>query len=249
MVSVYRIIAVVIGIAAASAGTANAATDSADKALIKAQSIIDYIDKGRSADSPFEIILKVTKESDRSAFSYRLVDNGKDRSVLYFLDKRQQGQKVLATDKETWFFSNRTRRAIKIPAAQKLFGDASIGDIARLRFSVDYVPTAVSAEGEELILSLTSKHPAATYQTVKLKVGKTDRLPLEAQFYAASGKHLKTAIFTVVSIEDDTPVINEWKLFTPGREKSATLVQASDFALVSLPAIAFTKPYLSLMNK
>ncbi|MDP4535117.1 outer membrane lipoprotein-sorting protein [Alkalimonas collagenimarina] len=221
----------------------------AEVALSKAQQIIAYIDKGRAADSPFEVRLDVTRTSEQKSFSYRLVDDGKSRSILYFLDKDQRGQKVLATEDETWFFSNRTRRAIKIPAAQTLFGDASIGDIARIRFAADYTPISLAQDGEHYILSLNSTHPAATYQRVIMTVRRADSLPLQAEFFAASGRHMKTARFTRVSVEQDIPVFHEWELFTPGNEQSVTIVRSSHFQEISIPAVAFTKSYLELMAK
>lgn len=224
-------------------------TSQTSASLSQAQRILEYIDQGRAAKSPFQVKLKIIKQTDQTSFSYRLVDDGKSRSVLYFLDKHQRGQKVLATEDETWFFSNRTRRAIKIPAVQTLFGDASIGDIARIRFSADYAPTSLEQDAELTTLSLSSKHPAATYQAVVLTLNRANNLPQQAKFFAASGKHLKTADFTEVSIEQGIPVIHEWKLYSPDNMHSATIVQSSDFEEVSVPAVAFTKPYLELTSK
>lgn len=214
----------------------------------KANAILIFIDKGRTADTAFETVMEVSNEKKDSVFKYRLVDNGKDRSILYFLDDRQKGQRILVTEEETWFFTNRTKRAIKIPSIQKLFGDASIGDIARLRFSKDYEAEAITCSESVCQLELKSINEQSTYAAITLDVDAQSWLPISAELYAASGKQLKSMRFTSVRIEDNTPVIDEWLLYSPGRPEDATKINASSFVLVSLPSVTFTKSYLLMSN-
>lgn len=214
----------------------------------KAEEILRFIDKGRTAETAFETVMEVSNEKKGSAYKYKLVDNGKDKSILYFLDDKEKGQRILATEDETWFFTNRTKRAIKIPSIQKLFGDASIGDIARLRFAKDYETRAMACSQSRCELSLESINSQSTYAAVTLNVDAQNWLPISAELYAASGKQLKSMRFTSVRLEDSTPVIEEWLLHSPGKPEDATKINASSFALVSLPSVTFTKSYLLMSN-
>lgn len=135
--------------------------------------------------------------------SLELIDDGESRTLVTFLDGPQTGQKVLATDKEVWFFAPRTRRAIRLSASQRLFGQAAIGDVARLRLSKDYeVNSSRLIDADETVLELSALGKSATYQTVLLTIETHTEKPLRASYKTASGKEIKYAVFEEVESID-----------------------------------------------
>lgn len=241
----YIFISLCISLVFSPLAVAELSTDS----LEKAKAILTFIDKGRTADTAFETVMEVSNEKENSTLKYRLVDNGENKSILYFLNERQKGQRILTTEEDTWFFTNKTKRAIKIPSIQKLFGNASIGDIARLRFSKDYEPKEIMCTNRICQLVLKSLNAQSTYAAITLDVDAKNWLPVSAELYAASGKQLKNMRFTSVRIEDNTPVIDEWLLYSPSQPENVTKINASSFSLVSIPSVTFTKSYLLMSNR
>lgn len=211
-----------------------------------ANKILHFLDKGKANGKPFELTMSIENLKSNKRQTFKMKDDGESNTVLEFLDKRQRGQKILSTENDIWFFSKRTRRAIKIPPIQRLFGDASIGDISRLRYSLDYVPIGLSKENDLIKLSLKSNSPASTYHSVELWVKETTHLPHKAKLYAASGKLLKSALFIDVELIDDTPVINRWQLSTAQDANKITQVTSANFNYIKANAIEFTKSYLEL---
>ncbi|WP_448548279.1 outer membrane lipoprotein-sorting protein [Thalassotalea fusca] len=227
---------------------ANATTDEvmtdANKQL--ANKILNFLDKGKAEGTPFQLLMSVDDLTSGTSQQYRMKDDGNTRTVLEFLDKRQRGQKILSTENDIWFFSTRTRRAIKIPPIQKLFGDASIGDVSRLRYTLDYEPIALIHDKDTIKLTLNSKQASATYHQIELWVSGSEFLPKKANLFAASGKMLKTVNFVDVEIVEGTPVVNRWQLSKPGQASKITQVTSSEFAYIKASDIEFTKSYLEL---
>ena len=214
--------------------------------------ILEYLDLSVESQ-PVEMIFKISKLNQGDTRRFTLKDDGISRNVLYFHDSRQKGQKILTTENGLWFISDRTRKAIKIPAIQKLFGDASIGDVSRLRFSQDYVveSTAVQ-EGDgatgSLILKLRSKQSSATYHRITLSVDGSTFLPQEAELYAPSGKHMKTVIYRTIELYRNKPMIQEWDILDPGVEGEITRLTIEKIEPIEAKPIEFTRKYLQLVR-
>jgi len=221
-------------------------TAESEQQMSLAQQILAFIDSGKTAEKPFELRLTVSNSGTGKAISYKMKDDGKTNTILEFLDKRQRGQKVLSTKDDIWFFAKRTRRAIKIPPIQRLYGDASVGDISRLRFAVDYQAVGLSDHQEGLQLELLSNSRASTYQRILLWVDHKQHLPVKAHLFAASGKHIKTLEFIQTDLVDGVPILRSWEIFDPSRADKRTRVETFDFKYISASPIEFTKSYLEL---
>jgi len=209
--------------------------------------ILEYLDYSNDKYS-IQMLISILKKSDLTEQNFELKDNGDSKTVLSFLDKRQKGQKILTTNKGMWFISNKTRRAIRIPAIQKLFGDASVGDVSRLSYSRDY--SLVDSEFESnsvLYLKLKSKSLAATYHLVDLYVDRLTYFPVRANFYAASGKHLKSVNYVEVGLYHDKPFPTHWRITTVGTGKS-TEIKINQINEIETHPREFTKKYLQLVK-
>jgi hypothetical protein len=65
--------------------------------------------------------------------------------------------KVLMKGDDMWINLSGSRRALRITPMQRLMGEASNGDVAKLSFSRDYNATILEADGDLLKLELQAK--------------------------------------------------------------------------------------------
>ncbi len=127
------------------------------------------------------------------------------RSLVVSRSPAEQGQKVLMLGDDFWVVLPSTQRPIRITPAQKLLGDASIGDVATITWGEDY--TGVVA-GERDVggmpcvrLSLRARRRAATYARIELDVARSDGHPVQAELFLASEKLAKRARFEMADVD------------------------------------------------
>ena len=122
-----------------------------------------------------------------------------DNSLVRFLSVRSKGQSLLMRGDDMWFFLPAVARPVRITPIQRLLGNVSNGDIARLRLADDY-SAAIEGPGDvegqaATVLDLRAKRKGATYQRVRYFVRPSDGRPLRAEYFLTSGKPIKTATF------------------------------------------------------
>lgn len=174
-------------------------------ALPSADAIIEKVDSLRlpkEDNTRATITITTMGQPGAGSANYEvLTRDGGQRSLVYATGGEQKGQKFLSTPEGYWFYAPRTHRAIRITPLQILRGQASVGDIARLHFALDYSanfasPAEVTIDGIPcLALSLKAKSPVATYASITLWVRKGSLLPQKADLMAHSGRLLKTMQF------------------------------------------------------
>jgi len=177
---------------------------------------------------------------------YRILDNGSDAVLVEFLDPQQKGMRVLSVGGNMWFYAPRTRRVIKIPPIQRVFGEASYGDITQIRLSTDYepdgAPCVMSLDGQRVLrVRLTAREEGATYATVMLWMDAENHLPLRMDYHVASGKHIKTAEFPNAQIINGKVALGTWRLFNPDNRDSVTLIETLSYKVMNIPARRFTR--------
>ncbi len=136
-------------------------------------------------------------------------DNKKEMFHVYFKDvnntlteqtepERARGRKLLMKDYDIWMFTPNIKKAIRISLEQKLTGQVSNGDIARTNYAEDYDATMLEdkKDTENYHLDLRAKNKKVTYGRIEYVVSKKEYAPVEATFFALSGKPLKRAKFS-----------------------------------------------------
>ncbi|MBC7429762.1 MAG: outer membrane lipoprotein-sorting protein [Bacteriovorax sp.] len=113
--------------------------------------------------------------------------------------ERARGRKILMKDYDIWLFTQNIKKPLRISLEQKLTGEVANGDIARTNYSEDYDAFLLSVEkkgnAEFYKLDLKAKNKKVTYGRIEYWVSKKDYVPMEATFFALSGKPLKSAQF------------------------------------------------------
>ncbi|MBC7539765.1 MAG: outer membrane lipoprotein-sorting protein [Bacteriovorax sp.] len=114
--------------------------------------------------------------------------------------ERARGRKILMHEYDIWLFNPNIKKPLRISLEQKLTGQVSNGDIARTNYAEDYEAKLLGIEKQNNIevyhLDLKAKNNKVTYGKIEYIVAKKDFSPIEATFFALSGKPLKHANFS-----------------------------------------------------
>jgi hypothetical protein len=215
------------------------------------QQMLKRADEYRLAPGAMQVMTQVE--------AYRSAKLDKERQYLVFLSSGhrslvlsktpiEKGQKLLMLGDDFWIILPSSQRPIRITPAQKLLGDASIGDIATMTWADDYDGTVV---GEAEVggtacthLDVKAQRRGITYQRIELYLAKSDGRPVQADLYLASDKLAKRATFVVEDV-DGRPQVTSMKLqdqIETGRE---TLIRYLTRASRSVPDEFYNPMFLS----
>lgn len=167
-----------------------------------------------------------------------------DNSLVKFLSPKSKGQSLLMRGDDMWFFLPAVARPVRITPIQRLLGNVSNGDLARLRYGVDYDATV---EGEEdaggvrcVVLDLRARRKAATYQRVRYFVRKSDGRPVRAEYFLTSGKPIKTASFGELKDMGGRPTLTRIEILDAAHPASRTTIDFLTITPRALPDKMFS---------
>jgi len=169
-----------------------------------ANSIVRKADAVRGPQGSFRMKIKVTSERpDQAKQEMFLETYVKDRttSVVKFTDPaRERGKAMLMVNDDLWMYIPGSKRTFRISPQQRLMGDVSNADVARVNFADDYSSTMVKksdkVDGKDCYqLELTAK-TKVSYAKIHYWVEHKTYRPVKATFFAVSGKPLKYATYT-----------------------------------------------------
>lgn len=181
-----------------------------------------------------------------STSKLRVYGRGADRSVVEFLaPAAEKGRRLLMLRDAMWIYLPSASRPIRISPLQRLMGDASNGDVARSSFSVDYDAiraASVEMDGQRFLkVELQAKGPGIAYEKVHLFVDPSSGEPRRADFFAGSGKLLKTAWYRSFSMMAERRVVSEIEIEDRLRAGHRTVMRYSNLASRNHPDRMFTR--------
>lgn len=167
-------------------------------------------DDARAPEGTFSFQVKITDYDGSQALRtnvYKVYSkDDKYARIETLAPARLQGRTILLRGEDLWLYLPSVKKPTRISLQQRLTGEVANGDIARTRFFDDY---AAKISGKEMIggrphhiLDLRAKNDTVTYRRVQLWVDAANYQPAKAQFYALSGKLLKTSTYA-----DFTPAL------------------------------------------
>jgi outer membrane lipoprotein-sorting protein len=165
-----------------------------------AKAIVEKADRIRFPQGGYQVHVRITTSSagrDPDVREYEILGKGNERSIVRTLaPATDKGQVLLMRDRDLWLYMPSLSQPIRLSAAQKLTGQVANGDLARANFSGDYTPTIIRTDTIENetyhVLELKAVDRSVTYNRVVYWVNKSNNWPHKAEFYAVSGKLLKT---------------------------------------------------------
>lgn len=175
----------------------------ASSLALSPQEIVKRADAVRGPDGAFSFKVRVkdfqgsslVRENIYKVFS----KNMKLTLVETIFPERLTGRKLLMAG-GMWLYLPSLRRATRVSDQQRLTGEVANGDIARTNYHRDYKATlaGTSKIGSDSYyeLALTAKDSSLAYRKIHLWVNTKTFAPLKADFYALSGKLLKTGEYS-----------------------------------------------------
>jgi len=213
--------------------------------------ILDRIDAFRIPYTDFLIQVRITsfvrdKVQEEAVFDSYI--SGNDRSLVIAREYKTRGMKILYVKENMWIHLPNTHRPIRITPIQRLMGEASNGDIARVGFGEDYDAECIGEAEHDGVLCdrilLKARAEASTYAQIILTVRKRDYRPLRADFYLLSGKHFKTATYDEYSPIAGKLILTRMTIRDEVRRSRKTVLEYGRIEQKTIPDRYFNKNYL-----
>ena len=174
--------------------------------------------------------------------------SGPDKSLVIQKEGRNREMKILYHEEKLWVSLPGSRRPLRITPIQRLMGQASNGDVARVGFRNDYTvqstrPDTVAGE-VCIVLRLKAKKPSSTYAAIDLWIRAADNRPVKADFYLTSGKRLKRAVYDRYESHQGRALLKGMTLFDEIRKNEKTVFTYEKIEPRSIPARYYNKNYL-----
>jgi hypothetical protein len=212
----------------------------------------------RDQSFTFDLVLRSQSPGkDEKVFGLEVeIKDSHTSLVKYVAPVSERGKAMLMAGNNLWFQAPHNRKPIRITPQQRLLGEASNGDVASTDFSGDYDPELIGGEQVDGIdcykLRLTAKEGSpAAYKSLLLWVRKDGFAPVKAEFFAPSGKPLKTARYRryePVEAAGGKLQLTEIEIVNALNEQQRTVMEYSNFAIRDLPDAHFNPRYLSRLR-
>lgn len=225
------------------------------------QQILAACDAIRNPATPFSTQINVTEYRNR-----RVEEEGRiivlaqpdrrvgqyDSLVRIVQPSRDRGKMMLKTAEgnEVWFYDPASKSGMRISLQQRLLGQAANGDVVSVNLAGAYQGTVAATETirdgdrqprECLRLQLSSDSRAVTYPSLRYWVDRVSKRPVKAEFYADSGRLLKTAYYRryrqTLGAERPTEVV----ILDAISSNLVTVLRYSAFKADSIPGGWFTR--------
>jgi len=223
----------------------------------QARELLLRADRIRFPEADFQVDIVITTsapDSDPDERSYRILSKGNSQTLVQTTAPAiDRNQILLMRDHDLWAFLPNLSQPIRLPLSQRLTGQVANGDLARANFVGDYEPKILRKEklDEEMyyVLQLDAVDNWVTYRKVIYWISAKNARPHKAEFYAVSGRLLKTAYYsdfeTLGGEIRPTRLVIEDAL----RKGNRSELEYSDMVLRDLPDKVFTKDYLKKLSR
>ena len=168
-----------------------------------ARELLLRADRIRFPAESFQVDIDITTtapEKEPGLRSYRILSKGNSQTLVQTTAPAvDRNQILLMREHDLWAFLPTLSQPIRLPLSQRLTGQVANGDLARANFAGDYEPKVLRKEkldGEMYeVLQLDALDNWVTYRKVLYWVNAKNTRPHKAEFYAVSGRLLKTAYY------------------------------------------------------
>lgn len=221
-------------------------------ASIDAMALVQRADATRFPRESFETVITVTNYSDGEAGDvrkYQVMSRGNENTiVLTESPASERGQALLMRGRDLWIFMPSVSQPVRLSLSQRLTGQVANGDLARANFSADYAATAAgddTVDGVKAhILELAAIGRGVTYARVRYWVAVEDARPIKAEFYAVSGRLLKTSRYENFKELAGRPRPTRLVIEDALKIGDYSVLEYETMALRDLPERMFTREYL-----
>ncbi len=224
---------------------------------LTADEIVQKVDEVRNPELDYQTDVKVVSykpNRPEHASRYDVYIKGKDKTIVKTTEpENDRGQALLMRENDFWAFFPDVSKPIRISLQQRLNGDVANGDVARTNFSGDYSAKILSQEkisGKDFyILELNSLRDSTTYGKIKLWVMADNFWPVKAEYFAISGRFLKTCSFENYKTMAGKLRPSKLVLKDAIVKGQYSTIEYNEIKLVEIPEKNFTKEYMNKMGQ
>jgi len=210
--------------------------------------ILRKIDAFRAPYPEFIVRVRVTSYQNGRIQETGLFDayiSGPEKSLIIAREHVNRGMKLLYVREDMWVHLPDTHRPLRITPMQRMMGEASNGDIARLSLTEDYAAKEAGheeADGRSCRrIILTAIRESAPYHRVVLWVRAENYRAERAEFYLPSGKLFKTARYEEYRPLEGRMILTKMTLSDDLRRGRETTLEYLSFEKKTIPARYFNK--------
>ncbi|MDP2342762.1 MAG: outer membrane lipoprotein-sorting protein [Deltaproteobacteria bacterium] len=158
------------------------------------------------APASYEAKVKMTawrEDGTQRTYVMTIQKSGDDKVRLSFAaPKSAVGQEMLRQGENLWVYMPSLKRAVRLASRESFMGgDFNNADVLRVHWQSDYEGKLTAQADGKIELELKAKVPDASWDRIRLWMTDVDAavsMPVRAEFYAASGKLLRTLEFADV---------------------------------------------------
>jgi outer membrane lipoprotein-sorting protein len=239
-----------IGILLLGLGLFNAQSVAAE---LTADEIVKKVDEVRNPELDYQTDVRVVSykpNRPEHASRYDVWIKGKDKTIIKTTEpENERGQSLLMRENDFWAFFPEVSKPIRISLQQRLNGDVANGDVARTNFSGDYSAKILSKSkisGKDFyVLELKSLRDSTTYGKVKLWVMAENFWPVKAEFFAISGRFLKTCSYENYKTLAGQLRPSKLVLKDAIVDGQYSTIEYNEMNIVEIPEKNFTKEYMN----
>ena len=157
----------------------------------------DQVMSPRTFDGLLVMVAHRQDDTTRT-YKFRALKSEDDKIRTWFFEPAAaKGQEMLRVEDNMWVYMPNLTRSLRLASRESFQGgDFNNGDVLRVNYVADYdAKLSPSGDDKMWLLDLTAKNKEAAYDHIKLWMTKEDQQPAKAEYYAASGKLLRSAKF------------------------------------------------------
>lgn len=210
------------------------------------------VDKVRAPGTDFGFSLHAAQEKGGESdfeFDFRVQVKDTVKSlVTYESPVSSKGKRLLMVEQNMWVYVPGTRQSIRISPQQQLLGPMSNADVARVVYSIDYLVKSTAdgvLDGQDVLnLSLVPRSEDNPYRSIELTVAKNDHRPLQAKFFALSGRLLKTIVYKDYQMVLGAERPMRMEIMDEVEVGKRVVMIYKDFQIMQTPDMYFQRDYL-----
>jgi len=222
-----------------------------------AREVVAKADRVRFPQSGFQVDVTITTtapDADTDVHAYNILSKGNAETLVQTTAPAiDRGQILLMRDRDLWAFLPNLSQPIRLPLSQRLTGQVANGDLARANFSGDYTAKILRSEkieGEShYVLQLDAVDNWVTYSRVLYWVNAGNNHPHKAEFYALSGRLLKTCHYQKFKSMAGGTRPSVLVIDDALRAGNRSVLEYSKMAERDLPGKMFTKDYQKKLSR
>ncbi|NPV39668.1 hypothetical protein BREVNS_1534 [Brevinematales bacterium NS] len=220
---------------------------------ITGKEILSKADMWRAPSSSFESRVQITSYQDETKVEeVELIVYVRDiesTMVEFMAPTSWKGKKMLMLKNDMWMIFPNASKPVRITPAQRLMGEIAHGDIARMNFAKDYDVLAVSEEKINNMdcykLELQAKTmEGTTYYKIYYWVAKENYMPVKGEFFSASGRKLKEALYGEPALLAGAVRISKVIIYDAIKESRYSVMKYLSMTEKKIPSSYYNLDYL-----